>query len=100
MIVTLFLCLPLAAAPAVAFPRQFGGEEIHEGVALGPPKRGLVNLRFIIFLDFPCIRINLLVWDSGVIPSKTLFMEIDVKLWALSTVGLLTPLFGSTDSPG
>ena len=34
-------------------------------VTLGPPKRGLVNLRFIIFLNFPYVKIRLLVWDSG-----------------------------------
>ena len=34
-------------------------------ILLGATKRGLINLRFIMFLNFPyCINICLLVWDS------------------------------------
>ena len=31
----------------------------------GHQKGGLVNLRFIIFLNFPFLKVCLLVWDSG-----------------------------------
>ena len=38
---------------------------------LGPPKKGLVNLGFIIILNFTYIKLCLLVWDSGVSPLTT-----------------------------
>ena len=39
--------------------------KFYREVLQAKPKRGLVKLRFIIFLDFPSIKRCLLVWDSG-----------------------------------
>ena len=63
----------------------------------GRQKGGLVNLQFIMFLNSPYIQISLFVWDSGVLSLNNLLMKNE-EIVSCRSVGLLTLLFGSTDS--
>ena len=51
--------------------RTPGSKHPREGNIGATQKRGLANLRFIIFLNFPFMKICLLVWVSGLQLSLT-----------------------------
>ena len=79
--------------------RRIHDEQTLASVALrwlGAPQKGrLVNLRFIIFPNFPYIQICLLVWDSG------LQRICDNRGTSRGTINcrFTSPLFGSTELP-